>query len=81
MGSHEQRNARETKRPGSMGCTGVQMDGTAPTVSVTLKLVDWNHAAAAGRNNDHVVAVVDVRHAHFYAKPLPKTFVELPAED
>ena len=24
---HEQGNARETKRSGSMGCTGVQMDG------------------------------------------------------
>ena len=26
---------------------------------------------------DHVVAVVDVRRAYFYAEPLPKTFVEL----
>ena len=27
IGCHEQRNTGETKCPGSMGCTGVQMDG------------------------------------------------------
>ena len=37
-----------------------------------------SHAAAAGKIKDHVVAVVDVRRAYFYAGPLPKTFVELP---
>ena len=31
-----------------------------------------------GNSKDHVVAVVDVRRAYFYAEPLPKTFVELP---
>ena len=37
-----------------------------------------SHAAAAGRNKEYVVAVVDGRRAYFYAEPLPKTFVELP---
>ena len=36
-----------------------------------------SHAAAAGKSKDHLVAVVDVRRAYFYAEPLPKTFVEL----
>ena len=55
------------------------------TVGIALQLLDWKlvkcvvgHAAAAGRNKGHVVAVVDVRRAYFYAEPLPKTFVELP---
>ena len=40
-----------------------------------------SHAAAAGRNKDHIVAVVDVRRAYFYAEHLPRTFVELPDHD
>ena len=37
-----------------------------------------SHAVTAGRNKDHIVAVVDVRRAYFYTGLLPKTFVELP---
>ena len=37
----------------------------------------FNHGAAAGKNQNHIVAVVDVRRACFYAELLPKTFVEL----
>ena len=36
-----------------------------------------SHAAAAGWNEDHIVAVVGVRRAYFHAEPLPKTFGEL----
>ena len=36
-----------------------------------------SHAAAAGKNKDHVVAVVNVRCAYFYVEPLAQTFVEL----
>ena len=49
----------------------------APTPGLELVKGVLSHAAAAGRNKDHVVAVVDVRRAYFYAEPLPKTFVEL----
>ena len=81
MGCHEQRNARETECPGSMGCThedGPDCEHHAPTPGLDLVKGVLSHAAAAGRNNDHIVAVVDVRRAYFYAEPLPKTFVELP---
>ena len=50
---------------------GPDCEHYAPTPGLDL-------AAAAGKSNDHVVAVVDVRRAYFYAEPLPKTFVELP---
>ena len=65
---------------GSMGCTGVQLeDGSdcehyAPTLGLELVKGVLSHAAAAGRNEDHTVAVVDVRRAYFCAEPLPKTF-------
>ena len=36
-----------------------------------------NHVAAAGRNKDHIVAVVDVRRSYFYPERLPETFIEL----
>ena len=49
-----------------------------PTPGLELVKGVLSHAAAAGRNKDHIVAVVDVRRAYFYAEPLPKTFVELP---
>ena len=47
----------------------------ALTVSITLQLLGvevgvLSHAAAAGGNKDHIVAVVDVRRASFYAEPL-----------
>ena len=41
MGRHEQGNAKEVKRSGSMGCTGVHMDGRH-RLSITLQLLDWN---------------------------------------
>ena len=50
----------------------------APTPGLDLVKGVLSHAAAAGKSKDHVVAVVDVRRAYFYAEPLPKTFVELP---
>ena len=50
----------------------------APTHGLELVKGVLSHAAAAGRNKDHVVAVVAVRRAYLYAEPLPKTFVELP---
>ena len=49
----------------------------APTPGLDLVKGVLSHAAAAGKSKDHVVAVVDVRRAYFYAEPLPKTFVEL----
>ena len=84
MGCHEQRNTGETKSPGSTGCTGVQrMDGRdcehyVPPPGLDLVKGVLSHAAAAGKSKDHVVAVVDVRRAYFFAEPLPRTFVELP---
>ena len=63
-----------------MGCTGVQMDGRpdcehcAPTPGLDLVKGVLIHAAAAGKSKDHVVTVVDVRRAYFYAEPLPKTY-------
>ena len=33
-----------------------------------------SHAAAVGRNKDHVVAVVDVRCAYFICRASPKDF-------
>ena len=50
----------------------------APTPGMELVKCVLSHVATAGRNKDHIVAVVDVRRACFYAEPLPKTFVELP---
>ena len=47
-------------------------------ISLEQKSTQSRHATAAGRNKDHVVAVVDVRCAFFYAEPLPMTSVELP---
>ena len=49
-----------------------------PTPGMELIKGVLSHAPAAGRNKDHIVAVVDVRRAYFFAEPLPKTFVELP---
>ena len=52
-----------------MGCAGVQMDGCLDSELHTpthgLELVEGllSHAAAAAENNDHIVAVVDVRRA------------------
>ena len=60
---------------------GPDCEHYAPTPGLELVKGVLSHAAAAGRNKDHVVAVVDVRRAYFYAKPIPKTFVELPDYD
>ena len=49
-----------------------------PTPGLELIKGVLSHAAAAGKNKDRIVAVVDVSRAYFYAEPLPKTFVELP---
>ena len=57
---------------------GLDCDDYAPTPGPELVKGVLSHAAAARRNKDHVVAVVDVRRAYFYAEPIPKTFVELP---
>ena len=57
---------------------GPDCEHYAPTPGLELVKGVLSHAAAAGRNKDHVVAVVDVRRAYFYAEPLAKTFVELP---
>ena len=77
-------NTRETKCPGSMGLhrsangwTGLTVSIYAPTPGLDLVKGVLSHAAAAGKSKDHVVAVVDVRRAYFYAEPLPQTFVEL----
>ena len=48
----------------------------APTLGLEL-VKGVLSRAAAGRSTDHMEAVVDVRRAHNYAEPLPKTFVEL----
>ena len=50
----------------------------APTAGLERVKGVLSHVAAAGRNNDHVVAVVGVRRACSNAELLPKTFVELP---
>ena len=50
----------------------------APTPGLELVKGVLSHAAAAGRNKDHIVAVVDVRRTYFCAELFPKTFVELP---
>ena len=57
---------------------GPDSEHYVPTPTLELMKGVLSHAAAAGRNNDHIVAVVDVRRACFYAEPVPKTFVELP---
>ena len=57
---------------------GPDCEHYAPTPGLDLVKGVLSHAAAAGKSKDHVVAVVDVRRAYFYAEPLPKTFVELP---
>ena len=57
---------------------GPDCEHYAPTPGLDLVKGVLGHAAAAGKSKDHVVAVVDVRRAYFYAEPLPKTFVELP---
>ena len=49
----------------------------APTLGLELVKGVLSHVAAAGRDNDHIVAVVDVRRSYFNAEPFPKTFVEL----
>ena len=49
----------------------------APTPGQKLLNGVLCHVAAAGRDKDHIVAVIDVMHAYFYANPIPKTFVEL----
>ena len=54
---------------------GPDCEHHAPTLGLDLVL---SHAVAAGKSKDHVVVVVDVRRAYFYADPLPNTFVELP---
>ena len=63
---------RETKRPGSMGCT----------VSITLQLVYrnwWRVYSVTPRVLEGTrITLWHVRRAYFYAEPLPKTFVELP---
>ena len=41
-----------------------------PTPGLDLVKGVLSHAAAAGKSKDHVVAVVDVRRAYFYAEPL-----------
>ena len=57
---------------------GPDCEHYAPTPGLDLVKGVLSHVAAAGKSKDHVVAVVDVRRAYFYAEPLPKTFVELP---
>ena len=57
---------------------GPDSEHDGPTPGLELMKGVLNHAAAAGKNKDHIVAVVDVRRAYFFAEPLPKTFVELP---
>ena len=57
---------------------GPDCEHYAPTLGLDLVEGVLSHAAAAGKSKDHVVAVVDVRRAYFYAEPLPKTFFELP---
>ena len=57
---------------------GPDCEHYAPTPGLDLVKGVLNHAVAAGNSKDHVVAVVDVRRAYFFAEPLPKTFVELP---
>ena len=54
------------------------MDGR-PRLTPGLELVkgELSHAAAAGRDKDHVGTVIDVRRTYFHAESLPKTFVEL----
>ena len=56
---------------------GPDCEHLAPSFGLELTRGVLSRAAAAGRNKDHVVAVVDVRLAHFHAEPLPNTFVEL----
>ena len=56
---------------------GPDCEHHAPTLGLDLVKGVLSHAAAAGKSKDHVVAVVDVRRAYFYAEPLPKTPVEL----
>ena len=55
--------------------TGLDCEHYAPTLGLDLVSGELSHAAAARKNKDHVVAVVEVRRAYFYAEPLPKTFV------
>ena len=57
---------------------GPDCEHYAPTPGLELVKGALSHAAAAGRNKGHIVAVVDVRRAYFCAEPLPKTFVEPP---
>ena len=57
---------------------GADCEHYAPTPGLDLVKGVLTHAAAAEKSKDHVVAVVDVRRAYFFAQPLPKTFVELP---
>ena len=57
---------------------GPDCEHYAPTPGLELVKGVLSHVAAAGRDKDHVVAVVDIRCAYVHAEPLPKTFVELP---
>ena len=54
----------------------VKNKGTAGETKCLKGLL--SHDAAAGRNKDHIVAVVDFRRESFSANFLPNTFVELP---
>ena len=76
-------NKRTAEKPNVRARWVAQEDGPdcehhAPTPGLDLVKGALSHAAAAGRNNDHIVAVVDIRRVYIYAEPLPKTFVELP---
>ena len=83
MGRHGQGNARETHFPGSMGCAGVQMDGWPRQRA--LRSNSWTGTGArrtqsrcgGWKEQDHIVALVDVRRAYFSAELLPTTLVEL----
>ena len=57
---------------------GPDCEHCAPTPGLVLVKCVLSHTAVTGRNEDHIVAVVDVRRAYFYAEPLLETFVELP---
>ena len=57
---------------------GPNCEHYAPTPGLELVKGVLSHAAAAGRNKDYTVAVVDVRRAYFHAELVPTTFVVLP---
>ena len=77
--SSERRNVRARWVAQEHKCMdGPDCERYAPTLRLEPVKGVLSHAAAAGRNKDHVVAVFDVRRAFFCAEPLPKTFVELP---